>query len=85
MVNNVQFHGVIFEFIVAFLICYVPPIALGLGGRGLACAHFAVPGFTFAAILFFYDETRKIFLRRGILRVGGKARLLGWLARNTLY
>ncbi len=69
----------------ACLICYEPDIALGLGGRSLAPAHFAVPGMTFAAFMFFYDETRKIFVRRGIVRIGGKARLVGWFARNTLY
>ena len=85
MVNSVQFHGILFEFMLAIVISYEPSIALGVGGRALAPSHFAVPGMTYAAFMFFYDETRKIYVRRGIIRIGGKARLVGWFARNTLY
>jgi Cation transporting ATPase, C-terminus len=85
LVNNVQIHGIIFMFCVAILICYEPHIAFGLGGRSIACAHFAVPGMTWSVALFFYDELRKIFVRRGMMRIGGKVRLVGWFARNTLY
>jgi hypothetical protein len=37
----------------------------------MAFVHFAVPSFSFFTVLFFYDELRKIWLRRGLERVGG--------------
>jgi len=68
------------------LISYAPPFEVGLGTRAVACAHFMVPTFSYFAICFFWDETRKIFLRRGIDRsVKGRIRYTGWMARNTFW
>jgi len=37
-------------------------------------------------VIVFYDEVRKILLRKGIdTSVKGKIRIHGWIARNTWY
>ena len=75
-----------FETALIILISYIPALELGLGTRGVACPHFAVPCFSFYAILFFYDEVRKIYLRKGIDKSeAGKIKYVGWIARNTYW
>ena len=86
MTNKVLIFGLLFETCVAIIILYIRPIQIGLGTRALACAHFAVPAFLFFPLLFFYDETRRIYVRKGIDRsVPGKVKYRGWIARNTLW
>ena len=78
--------SLMFETALIALISYVKVFNIGLGTRAIACAHFAIPTFAYFTLAFFYDETRKIFVRKGVDRsVKGKVKYTGWLARNTLY
>ncbi len=51
------------------------------------------PALSYFTLLFFYDEARKVFVRRGLERIGkegkvskdGKLTQTGWVRRNTLY
>jgi hypothetical protein len=75
-----------FETALIIFLSYVPPLETGLGTRAVACAHFAVPCFSFYSIIFFFDEVRKIFLRKGTDKSQkGKVRYPGWIARNTFW
>ena len=79
-------YALFFETGLIVLISYVQPFEVGLGTRAVACAHFGVPGMSFFAILFLFDETRKIILRSGISRdEKGKLKYTGWIARNTYW
>jgi hypothetical protein len=41
---------------------------------------------SFFGIIFFYDEVRKIYLRKGIDRTEkGTIKYVGWIARNTYW
>lgn len=53
----------------------------------LAFPHFMVPGITWFCIILFYDEIRKIHVRRGIRKdpKTGTTFYDGWLARNTVW
>jgi len=42
-----------------------------------------VPSFVFFAIIFFYDELRKVYLRTGIKRTEKKIIDDSWISRNT--
>lgn len=76
--------AMLFETALVLIISYIEPLEIGLGSRAVACAHFAVPCFSFFGILFFYDEVRKIYLRKGIDKSEkGKVKYVGWIARNT--
>ena len=79
-------YSLIFETGLIVLICYVYPFEIGLGTRANAPSHFLVPGFSFYMIIHFYDETRKVYLRRGIDKSQkGRVRYTGWIARNTYW
>jgi hypothetical protein len=56
----------IFETCIAVLISYVVPLEIGIGGRSVPCPHFIIPAMSYFTIIFFYDETRKVFVRRGL-------------------
>jgi len=76
--------GLLFETCIALIVSYIEPIEKVLSTRAIASPHFCVPGFIFFTLIFFYDETRKIYLRSGIDRsVKGKVKYTGWIARNT--
>ena len=78
--------SLLFETALVALISYVKPFEVGLGTRAVACAHFAVPCMSYFMIIFFFDEARKILVRKGIDRsVKGKVKYTGWFARNTLW
>ena len=75
-----------FETAVVIFISYIRGLEGGLGTRAVACAHFAVPAFTFSIMIFFYDETRKIFVRNGLTKgADGRIKITGWMARNTIW
>lgn len=59
--------GYIVEFTFAIFLIYIKEINSALNIRSIACPHFAVPGMTFATIIFFFDEGRRILVRRGIV------------------
>jgi sodium/potassium-transporting ATPase subunit alpha len=83
MKNHFGNFGLVFETVLIAILCYVPYLNIGLGTRMLASAHFGVPVFPFFAVIFFYDEGRKSFLRAGIDKDTG--RIKGWVAQNTYY
>lgn len=84
MVNNLLNFALLFETAVAALISYVEVLQTVFGTRALACAHFGIPAMAYFVIIFFYDETRKIYVRAGIDKsVKGKIKYTGWIARNT--
>merc|ERR1719469_1001016 len=72
--------------LVAFL-CYFKWINEGLGTRMIAFPHFAIPSMSFFMITIFYDETRKVFLRSGMVvsKSTGRIKFEGWVVRNTYY
>jgi len=87
MINGMGNFGLFFEFALVALLLYIPPFNLALGTRPIAPEHFAVPTFSFYISIFFYDEIRKIFIRRGMLEKDkeGKIKITGWIAQNTYY
>lgn len=85
MINNFGNFGLFFETILVAVLCYVPPLNVGLGTRPIAFPHFAVPSFSFYVAIFFYDEMRKIWLRQGMERIDGVLKLRGWIVQNTYY
>lgn len=79
MVNHFGSFGMFFETALVAFLCYTPFMNVALGTRQLAFPHFMVPSFNFYAVLFFYDELRKLWLRSGIVRINGKLRFKGWI------
>lgn len=79
----------LFEICLGIFLIYIPPIEYAINTRAIAIAHFMIPGVTFAVFIFLYDETRKVFVRRGIERTvspeGTMIKYRGWIARNTYY
>jgi len=87
MVNGVGNFGLFFEFALVATFLYVPFINIGLSTRGIAFPHFAVPSFSFYIAIFFYDELRKLMLRKGFEKdpETGRMRQKGWIVQNTYY
>jgi hypothetical protein len=85
MINTMGNFGLFFETALVAILLYLPPLNIGLGTRQIAFPHFAVPSFSFYVAIFFYDELRKIWLRSGMVREGGRLRLKGWIVQNTYY
>jgi len=87
MLNNNSNFALFFETILVAILCYVPFLNLVLGTRMIAFPHFALPSFSYFAVIMFYDETRKVFLRRGMVysKTTGRIKFDGWTVRNTYY
>jgi|DeetaT_2_FD_contig_101_55418_length_2641_multi_11_in_0_out_0_1 sodium/potassium-transporting ATPase subunit alpha len=85
MVNCFGNFGLCFETVLVAILCYVPFLNIALTTRQIPFPHFAVPSFSFYVVIFFYDELRKLWLRGGMVREGGRVRLRGWIAQNTYY
>ena len=71
--------------IILTILVYTPGIQLAFGTRPLASPHFNVPGMMYFPIIFFYDEIRKIYVRKGIVKEKNVLKFKGWIARNTYY
>ena len=67
MINQMGNFGLFSEFALVALLLYIPPFNLALGTRQIPLPHFAVPSMSFYIAIFFYDEIRKLFLRRGMV------------------
>ena len=80
--NKMVNFGILFETALVASLCYIVPLNYPFGTRMIALQHFTVPSFPFFAVLFFYDEARKIALRAG---TDDQGRYKGWVARNTSY
>jgi len=87
MINMHSNFGLFFETALVAILSYVPFLNVVLGTRPIAFPHFAVPSFSFFAMIMSYDELRKIYLRRGQQRSSttGRTKYTGWVARNTYY
>lgn len=85
---NINMNAALFSetALVAFL-CYFKWINEGLGTRMIAFPHFAIPSMSFFMIIIFYDETRKVYLRKGMVpsKTTGRIKFEGWVVRNTYY
>jgi len=82
-----MFAAVLFSFTIGVFLIYPVPIGAAINTRSLAYPHFVVPCFIYFSVIFFYDECRRVLVRRGITRnpKTGKIRLTGWLAQNNLW
>lgn len=87
MINNQANFGLFFETALIVIIVYIPWIGNILGTRMLAFPHFMVPGLIWFTIIVFFDEVRKIHVRRGIRKDSktGTTFYDGWFARNTIW
>lgn len=87
MNNGNQIFALFFETGLVALLSYVWVCNLLLGTRMIAFPHFAIPSFSYFAMIMFYDECRKVFLRRGMVksRTTGRIKMDGWVCRNTYY
>jgi sodium/potassium-transporting ATPase subunit alpha len=90
-IHGVSNHYANFSFLIeigfACLLLYVYEICDALNTREIASPHFIVPGMHYFAAMFFFDEVRKIYIRKGIKKDPETKRssYKGWLARNVLY
>jgi len=87
MINWKSNFALFFETALVAILCYVPFLNTVLGTRMIAFPHFAVPSVSFFMVIIFYDELRKVFLRRGMKysRSTGRIKFEGWPVRNTYY
>jgi hypothetical protein len=79
--NSVGNFAVASETALIILISYIEPLEAALGTRACACAHFFVPTFSYYLLYFFWDEVRKILVRKGIDNSEkGKVKYTNWVA-----
>lgn len=81
--------GLIFETLIACLLCYLPVFNSRIGTRSLRFTHW-LPAVPFSIWIFAYDEVRKALMRRTTKTTqneltGQIERDPGWLERNTYY
>lgn len=91
MINMFGNFGLFFETALVAALSYVEPFNIGLGTRHVASPHFALPSFSFFAVIMFYDEFRKNMLRGGMIAIKDpetgleRKKYVGWIAQNTYY
>lgn len=87
MINWNSNFALFFETALVALLSYFWLCNLLLGTRMIAFPHFAIPSFSYFAIIMFYDECRKAYLRDGmkLSRTTGRLKFDGWVVRNTYY
>lgn len=91
MVNMNANKALLAETLLCFFLCYFSfpwfPLNGGLGTRQIAFPHFGCPSFSFFMLIIFYDETRKVWLRKGMVfsKTTGRMKFDGWVIRNTYY
>jgi len=91
MINHFGTFGLFFETALVAGISYIDALCVGLGTRHVASPHFAIPSFSFFAMIIFYDETRKNLVRAGTIiekdpKTGLETRkYVGWTSQNTYY
>ena len=85
MINQMSNFGLFFETALVIFLSYITGLQIALGTRAIASPHFAIPAFTYFVVELMYDEVRKIYVRKGIKRVGDKIVYEGWLARNSIW
>jgi hypothetical protein len=79
--------GLFFETALVAILLYVPLLNRILFTRSIPLPHFAIPSFSFFAVIMMYDEMRKLMVRLGMRRneKTGAVKLHGWFAQNTYY
>ena len=86
MVNHHLSFALITEIAVGALLAYVYFLNVAFNTRAIPPAYFAVPAFANFVKILFYDEMRKILVRRGtIITEAGRIKYVGWMARNTYW
>jgi len=86
MGNHHGNFGLFFESALILFVAYTPFMNTIFQTRGLAFPHLGVPAWPWVAMMFFYDEMRRIYVRFGMERQkDGHIKLTGWVARNTYY
>eukprot|EP00939_MAST-03C_sp_MAST-3C-sp1_P003009 g3009.t1 len=89
MLNPAMNYGLIFETLLAAILCYTPGLTFALGTRPLKFLHW-MPGIPYSIFIFLYDETRKKIMRHQVTmekdkQTGQIIRNPGWVERNTYY
>jgi len=89
MLNPAMNYGLIFETLLAAVLCYTPGLTVALGTRPLKFLHW-MPGIPYSIFIFSYDEVRKLLMRKAVVirpdkQTGQVIRIPGWLERNTYY
>ena len=89
MLNPAMNYGLIFETLLAAILCYTPGLTFALGTRPLKFLHW-MPGIPYSIFIFLYDETRKKLMRDSVVmtkdkQTGQVIRNPGWVERNTYY
>jgi len=78
--------ALIVEMAVGALLSYVYFLNVAFNTRAIPPAYFAVPALCNFVKILFYDEMRKILVRRGtILTSAGRIKYVGWMAKNTYW
>merc|ERR1712127_598695 len=89
MLNSFMNFGLLFETLLACLLCYLPIVNIGVGTRPIRLTHW-LPAVPFSLWIFGYDETRKWIMRsttetKENQLTGQVERDAGWMERNTYY
>merc|ERR1712146_218891 len=89
MLNPAMNYGLIFETLLAAILCYPPGLTFALGTRPLKFVHW-MPGVPYSIFIFLYDETHKKIMRHQAReatdkQTGQVIRYPGWVERNTYY
>lgn len=89
MLNPAMNYGLVFETLLAAILCYTPGLGFALGTRPLKFVHW-MPGVPYSIFIFLYDETRKKIMRSQVRMEEDKStgqviRFPGWVERNTYY
>jgi sodium/potassium-transporting ATPase subunit alpha len=89
MLNPAMNYGLLFETLLAAVMCYTPGLTFALGTRPLKFLHW-MPGIPYSIFIFLYDETRKKIMRMNVVmtrdkQTGQVIRNPGWVERNTYY
>jgi len=89
MLNPAMNFGLIFETMLAAILCYTPGVTTALGTRPIKFIHW-FPGCLYSIFIFWYDEARKYSMRKTTTmtedeQTGQVTRDPGWMERNTYY
>jgi hypothetical protein len=89
MLNPAMNFGLIFETLLACILCYTPGLGFALGTRPIKLLHW-MPGIPYSIIIFLYDEVRKKIMRHQVKmetdkQTGQINRVPGWVERNSYY
>merc|ERR1711865_1040392 len=89
MLNPAMNFGLIFETMLACILCYTPFLGIALKTRPIKMIHW-LPAMPYSIFIFCYDEIRKGIMRMSVEMkrneaTGQEIRNPGWMERNTYY